>query len=170
MKKKSFCILITLFLSIMAFGYENRISIGFSAYMDEVNSQSKRIQDFILFDTSYEVLLQPFETLFANISLEFNFGLNPIVTVYEISINIKGYIENDYSGFFFGISPLCESNFGNLFLDYPFINYAIGFLLGYNLSINSYLDFETEGILGFSVYDKLNKIKLKVTTSVCYRL
>ena len=169
MKKLFLYVFFILFNSILVFGLENRFSVGLSAYMDEINSKSKRIQDYILLDTSYEILTQPFNNLFANISVEIDIGINPIIKVYEISLNIKGYIEKDYSGFFFGISPLCESNFGNLFLDNPFMNYAIGFLLGYNQYINSYLDFEVKGILGFSVYDKLNKIKTKVTTSICYR-
>lgn len=46
------------------------------------------------------------------------------------------------------------------------MNYAIGFIAGYNQAINTQLDFETKGEVIFSIYDMLTKTKLKVSVSL----
>ena len=61
------------------------------------------------------------------------------------------------------ISNLRFLNFGNLFLENPYLNYAVGFMGGYNQPINDQLSFETKGELVFSLYDRLTKTKVKIS-------
>ncbi len=167
--KNRIIIVILIFIKSFVFGHENRMSVGLSSYMDSNNLDSERLLDYVLIDTSYELLINPFEKLFCNLSIGMDLGINPFINIYALSINLKGYMENDFSGFFFGVSPLSDCNFGNLFSNKHFINYDIGFLGGYNLYLSNQLDFETMGKLSFSMNDLNNRIKVRIIASFCYR-
>jgi len=166
MRKFSLLFSFLLFSHLFLFAHENRANFVLSGYMDERNSSSDKVYDYILAGFSYEFLTKPFENTFCNFSVETAVNLNPLINVYSLSINVKGYMHEDFTGLFFGLSPLSECNLGNLFLKNPYINYAIGFITGYNQAINTQLDFETKGELVFSIYDKLTKTKLKVSVGL----
>lgn len=163
MRKILLFVLISLFSNFFLFAHENRANIVVSAYFDELNTYSDKIYDYILVGFSYEFLTKPFDELFCNLSIETTFNLNPLINVYSLSLSFKGYMQENFTGFFFGISPLSELNFGNLFLENPYLNYAVGFMGGYNQPINDQLSFETKGELVFSLYDRLTKTKVKIS-------
>ena len=166
MRKFSLLFPILLFSQLLLFAHENRTNFLLSAYLDERNTSSDKIYDYILAGFSYEFLTKPFVNTFCNFSIETAVNINPLVNVYSLSINVKGYLHEDFTGIFLGISPLSECNFGNLLLQNPYMNYAIGFIVGYNQAINTQLDFETKGEVIFSIYDMLTKTKLKVSVSL----
>ena len=72
-----------------------------------------------------------FQSIFAcDEGIESSFFCLPSKCVYSFSLNVKFYVDN-FSGFLVGISPLSNINFGNLFLESPYLNYAIGTIVGF---------------------------------------
>lgn len=169
MKRKLIFLLVILFSTkVFAFDFENRISTGISLYFDNENINSSENYKFFLLDLSCEFLFSPFK--YCNLSAETNFEINPFSNNYSISLNIKEYLNDDFSGPFIGFSPISKINFGNLFSGDKYLNYGLGFSFGFNKEINEKFNFETEGIISFCLFDKRNKMKVDLSTSVKYFL
>ena len=145
---------------------EYRYNFGLSYYYDSQNIDSAKEADHLLVDYSYEILSHPLD--YCNLSAEVNFSLNPFINVYSLSMNLKGYLGTDFSGLFLGFSPFSECNFGNLFLESPFLNYAVGFFAGYNKQLENNVNVESKGAVVFSVYDRLNPMKIKISLCFCF--
>lgn len=90
----------------------------------------------------------------------------PSKFVYSFSLNVKFYVDN-FSGFLVGFSPLSNINFWNLFLESPYLNYAIGTTVGFRANIK-HISLKSQVTYSVSFYDKQTPFKMVYVLSLGY--
>lgn len=145
-----------LFVPAFSFESRHRLSPGcYFCWVTNKNEENKlELKSYPLPFISYDFLLNPFEYAPVYLAFEASAGINPVKNVYSISLNVKIYANEDYSGFFIGFSPLSHCNFGNL--KYHYLNYRMGLVAGYNVVHNKNWNFETIILLDYPIYDDNN--------------
>lgn len=151
--KKYFFLFVLVFLSFNLFSldYKNFLSVGFTAYGNS-DENAVRFIDSYAPAISYERLIfQDSDIL--GFSAEANLFVAPYNNDYSFSLNAICYF-GEFEGLFVGVSPFSNINFGNLFLESPYLNYGIGTFLGYKKNLNK-TSFESKVAFSFPVYDKV---------------
>lgn len=66
-----------------------------------------------------------------------------------------------------GYFPLSNINFGNLFLESPYLNYGTGTFWGYKKNLNK-TSFELKVTFSFPIYDKKNSLKINFDVTIVF--
>lgn len=142
--------------NLTAIDYQHEVEVGVSLHLDETTklSENKSI-DYLSCLTprfSYELMFKNIPNFDYSFSSGSSILIDPVNNVYSISAYLKAFLSNDNSGFFFGIMPLYDLNFGLLIADIGNINYAFGFLLGFNEFFSEQFLFSSQVNLGFAFF------------------
>lgn len=161
--KKYILFFVIIFFSLGLFAVENknRIAAGFSIYC-EGHSQNEDSSINYAPCFSYERQIPSFFK--CDEGIEASFFFLPSKYIYSFSLNVKFYID-DFSGLLVEFSPLSNINFGNLFLESPYLNYGIGTFLGYKKNLNK-TSFESKVAFSFPVYDKGIRLKINFDVTI----
>lgn len=161
--KKFFIFITLLFSSLGLFAIENknRFAGGLSIYCE---GHSQNEDSFIKYVPYFSYERQIPSIFDCDEGLELSFFCLPSKSVYSFSLNVKFYVDN-FSGLLVGFSPLSNINFGNLFLENPYLNYGIGTFVGYKMNLNK-TNFESKVILTFPIYDKEISLKINLDVTV----
>lgn len=164
--KKYFFLFVLIFLSFNLFSldYKNFLSVGFTAYGNS-DENAVRFIDSYAPNISYEKLIfQDSDIL--GFSAEANLFVAPYNNDYSLSLNAICYF-GKFEGLFVGVSPLSNINFGNLFLESPYLNYAIGIIVGFKANIKC-VSFKSQLQNSVSFYDKKTPFKMVYSLSLGY--
>lgn len=164
--KKYFLLFALFFLSFNLFSldYRNSFSVGFSAYGDQKEDNLKLIDSYAPI-ISYERLIFQDNDAFGLVA-EANLLVAPYNNDYSLSLNAICYL-GEFEGLFVGISPLSNINFGNLFLESPYLNYAIGTIVGFRANIK-HISLKSQVTYSVSFYDKQTPFKMVYVLSLGY--
>lgn len=97
---------------------------------------------------------------------EVTFLVDPPKNEYSLSVNFKAYTKQ-FEGLYFGFSHFSDVNFGNLFLESPYLNYAIGTIVGFRANIK-HISLKSQVTYSVSFYDKQTPFKMVYVLSLGY--
>lgn len=148
----------------MAFCKENSVSCGFVSYGEIHNDSTDSFFSNAPF-FSYERLFKTFNNS-SSLGGEVTFLVDPLKNEYSLSVNFKAYTKQ-FEGLYFGFSPFSDVNFGNLFLESPYLNYAIGTIVGFRANIK-HISLKSQVTYSVSFYDKQTPFKMVYVLSLGY--
>lgn len=164
---KKYLLLFTLFFlsfNLFSLDYRNSFSAGFAAYGNLEDDKLKLIDSYAPIFSYERLFLLGSDSL--SLAAEANLLVAPYNNDYSLSVNAICYL-GEFEGLFIGISPLSNINFGNLFLDSPYLNYAIGMNVGFRKNIKR-VSLKSQLSFSVSFYDKQTPFKMLYTLCLGY--